>query len=342
MSGSTNSPPNVSRVEDARIAHRLRRLREELIDDSVPLDLDGPDGVALLEEVDYALHPPSHEGTSPRFGALIAGATNPQTDRYAFPAIVEHTAVDIATVRRLADGRTSFIARSRRGHALVSFDRTIEHEATAVQVAATASITVVQRRENGWVRIFAPSTVVTWDGARWWSKPMASHLAAAIADATSPLESAVLTGIAEFCVHWMSAGHIGGILVWLTDEAAHRDHFGFGAEVRIPPLHIANRQHFAALLNVLAQTDRAAIVEPDGRVDTVGVALRTSEAAARAIPAFRGTRHTSALRYSYDTPSALVFVVSSAGPVSVLREGRLITAAAPTAPEDSDGDSSER
>ena len=109
---------------------------------------------------------------------------------------------------------------------------------------------------------------------------------------------------------------------------------GFGAEVEIPPLQVANRQHYAALLNVLAQTDRAAIVEADGRIDTVGVALRATDRAAHEVPAFRGTRHTSALRYSYDTPSALVFAVSSAGPVSVFRGGQLISAAAPTAPED--------
>ena len=39
------------------------------------------------------------------------------------------------------------------------------------------------------------------------------------------------------------------------------------------------------------------------------------------VDAFRGTRHTSALRYSYDDPTATLIVVSEDGPVSVLRGG---------------------
>ncbi len=35
-------------------------------------------------------------------------------------------------------------------------------------------------------------------------------------------------------------------------------------------------------------------------------------------------RHTSARRYSYDDPQATVIVVSEDGPVTVLRNGRLL------------------
>lgn len=37
---------------------------------------------------------------------------------------------------------------------------------------------------------------------------------------------------------------------------------------------------------------------------------------------FGGTRHTSALRYSYDDPRATLIVISEDGPVSVMRAGK--------------------
>jgi hypothetical protein len=56
----------------------------------------------------------------------------------------------------------------------------------------------------------------------------------------------------------------------------------------------------------------------------LGVLLVASPASEFEVEAFRGTRHTSARRYSYDDPSAVVVVVSEQGPVTVLRAGRII------------------
>ena len=47
-------------------------------------------------------------------------------------------------------------------------------------------------------------------------------------------------------------------------------------------------------------------------------------AAKTTIEPYRGTRHTSGLRYSFDDPLATVIVVSEDGPVSVLRNGELL------------------
>ncbi|WP_162942063.1 diadenylate cyclase [Desertimonas flava] len=320
-----------------RRRRRLRRLREELLDADVPIDLDGASGEALIEELDYARFPHTHEGVSPVFGALIVPDEVIDPARLGFPALVEITDIDHDVVRRLADGRTSFIARHDHGVvALVSFDRTIEHEATAVQVATSAGITVVQRQYTGSIRVFAPNAVITWDGARWWSKPLASQLARTIRAARPELLSPVLDGLTEFCVHWLSAGRVGALLVWQTEGTGSPSHLGVRASVAIPPLEMTERQHYAALRNALAQTDRAALVSPGGRVDRIGVALRWSEEAVAVVPAYRGTRHTSARRFSRDEPSAVVFAVSSAGPVSVLHGGEIISVATTTPPGDTD------
>ena len=93
-----------------------------------------------------------------------------------------------------------------------------------------------------------------------------------------------------------------------------------GAAVEIPRLDLSHRAHFAALLNALSQYDRAALVDPGGTVSTVGVQLRSSERS-RTLGPYLGTRHTSALRFTADEPSTLVFVVSSNGPLSVFCRG---------------------
>ena len=280
-----------------------------------------------LEELDYALRPHVHEGRPPRFGALIAAASSLDPADLMFPAIVEPTDVDLRTVRRLADGRTSFVARTRTGAAVVSFDRTIEHEATAVRVAQASGTTLIQRRSDGVVRVFSSGGAITWDGTRWWVKPMATQLAGAVAAVRPDLDGPVLAGLAEFCVHWLSPGRVGALLVWHTSAGAAPGHLGFGAAITIPPLDFARREHFPAALSVLAQTDRAALVGPHGRVEHVGVALRWSDEAIDRVAPYRGTRHTSARRFSYDEPTAVVFATSSSGPVSVFGGGDVIAAA---------------
>jgi DNA integrity scanning protein DisA with diadenylate cyclase activity len=80
------------------------------------------------------------------------------------------------------------------------------------------------------------------------------------------------------------------------------------------------------VLNALSQFDRAALVDATGCIATVGAHLWSSEASRREIPALRGTRHTSAVRFSADARGSVVFVVSSSGTLSVFHGGQRIDA----------------
>jgi len=115
---------------------------------------------------------------------------------------------------------------------------------------------------------------------------------------------------------------VGATLLWRTDGDPHElDGLGMQASVPIPPLDLRRRAHFAALLNALSQYDRAALVDRHGQIRTVGVHLRSSERSRHEHPPYRGTRHTSALRFSADCASAIPFVVSSNGTLSVFSHG---------------------
>jgi hypothetical protein len=87
----------------------------------------------------------------------------------------------------------------------------------------------------------------------------------------------------------------------------------------------------------LAQIDGASLFDSGGTLRAIGVRLIPSAHAEMSIAPFRGTRHTSARRYSADDPGATVIVVSEDGPVTVMRAGHLRGASVLTAP-DSVGD----
>ncbi len=309
---------------DAR-ARRVERLRLELDDEGIWLPSDAELVEMLLAELEYARHPHAHEGVAPRYGALLS-ARAPATADIGTLDLIDVGDVPIDVVRRLADGRSSFVVRTvGRPSKLVSFDRTREYESSAVHLALGTGAVVVQRLGLGWVRLTTPDGVATWDGIHWARKPLSVRIAEQAAPNVPHADPVVLSNLLELCIHWLGAGRVGASLVWRTDGDPHDlDHLGMAASVQIPTLDIRKRSHFAPLLNALAQYDRATLVDPDGRISTVGVHLRSSEAVRAEISPFRGTRHTAALRFSAGEPSAIVFVVSSSGSLTVFRAGERI------------------
>jgi len=300
----------------------MLRLRNELDDEGIWMPVDDDLLGLLLAELDYARHPHAHEGVAPRYGALL---TTPDVMRRQ-PAgsleIVDISDIPLTVARRLADGRSSFVARVvGGGERLICFDRTREYESSVVHLSVNTGALVVQRLGRGWVRLSTPEGVATWDGIQWSKKPLSFDLTSRIAVHASDADRAVLANIVELCTHWLGAGRVGATLVWsLAGDPRDLARVGMSAAVEIPRLDLSHRAHFAALLNALSQYDRAALVDPVGTVSTVGVQLRSSEKS-RTLGPYLGTRHTSALRFTADEPSTLVFVVSSSGPLSVFCRG---------------------
>jgi hypothetical protein len=304
------------------LKRRLGRLREELADEAVPLPVDTRQGLALLEELDYARQPPIHEGRAPRYGALVSIDTAPQLDR------LEAIGEDLAVLRRLADGRASFVVRGSHSPAgLVYFDHSLEYEASAIALHAETGAYVIQRGATGKVRVCGPDGVVNWDGVQWDFKPLADRHVAPIRRLVPQIDEEVLVGLLELCVHWLSPGHIGAsLVVGLDGDPRKLLHLDRSGEMDVPSLNVTRRDHFSPLLSLLSQVDGATLVDPDGEVSTVQVGLQWSDLAGQLVAPTGGMRHTSARRFSFDEVSSLVFVVSQDGPASVFSDGALLTA----------------
>jgi hypothetical protein len=130
----------------------------------------------------------------------------------------------------------------------------------------------------------------------------------------------VLGDLLDLGVHWLSSGRVGATLVW-HPAPGPLDGVDREAAIAAPGLQLRARAHRSAWLSLLAQLDRAVVVDAAGALVEVGVTLGASVDAEATVPPLGGTRHTSARRFSYDHRHVVVMVVSEDGPVSVFSGG---------------------
>lgn len=309
---------------------RLRRLAEELTEEGMAFLLDGASAV-LLEELDYALRPPVHERRIPSYGSILGATAPPEAWTPATELNADRLPTDAfgdAQVRRFADGISSWAVRTDAGvDELVVFDRSAGSERDLVILASATGGIVVQRHPNGVVRVVGPAGVVRHDITGWHHEaPLVDWIETVCGRSNGPT---VLGRLLDFAVHDLGARGIGALLVLHpTGDLA----FAHEQRLPVPPeLHIDRPPALAPLRHALAQTDGATVFDHHGVLRQMGVRLIPSQAAELAVRPMGGTRHTSARRYSFDDPDAIVIVVSEDGPVTILQAGERI-GRSPTAP----------
>ena len=312
---------------DAALERRLRRLREELTDEQLPLPLDGLAGLHLLAELHYARRPPFHENRLPRYGALVFPGV-PDWDRFPqVPLLVPADGIPVEVLRRFADGRSSFTVTTPQGlSGLASFEHSLEDEVAAVRLQRTGA-TVVQRSAS-LVRVCTAGGVIVWNGSQWLLKPLAEDYVRVVARLIPHADRAVLAGLLEFAVHSLAAARVGATLVWNVDgcppDDPRRGLADRGGARMGPALSVARRAHFPALLSALSQVDLATMVTADGAVGPIGVRLEHTARAGQLVAALGGARHTSARRFTFDVPSVLAVVVWESGRVTLFSGGAVV------------------
>lgn len=313
---------------------RLQRLADELAEEGLPAFEGVADPVAALVELAYALRPQRFEGRVPTYGALL-----PPTAELLVEPLDLGTPVDLVPVgdvdvqfaRRFADGVTSYAVRCGDGIPFVAcFHRNMADEYDLVGLQAALGGTIVQRHPRGQVRLFGPAGVIRWDGVAWhhdapidaWIDRLRSVVDGLPVDDVRPLM--------RFALHELAAQRIGATLIWRPSVGS------LPASRHEPLVHNAPRLRLdsvgeeAALAHALSQTDGAALFDVELSLVGLGIRLAPSPEAERSIGAMQGMRHTSALRYSFDDPEAVVIVVSEAGPVTLMHRGRAVTTVDPT------------
>lgn len=303
---------------------RLRRLAEELAEEG--LDLHRSDRELLIEEIDHALRPPVHERRVASSGTILQPTTDPagweaDTGLAITRATVGPQPLDAA--RRFADGLASWLVRQIEApNEWLVFDRPAGSERDLGVIARTMGSTIVQRHPSGLVRVVGEVGVLRWDGYSWHHEPPVGQWIDIVQACRQVHDIGVLRHLLEFAVHDLGANGVGALLIY-RDAASDGPVF----EQRLPtppPLHIDRPTNLAPLRHALAQIDGAAVFDIDGVLRHLGVRLVPSGDAERDVEGYRGTRHTSGRRYSYDDPTSTVIAVSEDGPVSVFRKGRIL------------------
>lgn len=314
------------------LSRPLRRLWSELEDDGVVLEVDGRVGALILDELEYARHPPQFERRTPLHGALIVPDDRSLISSGELVDLLDLEDQPLATVRRFADGRSTYLVRQPDGtQQLACFRRSVQYEADMVEIQADIGGFIVQRTPMyGVTRLFTPMATIEWSGHRWTTRRNARAEQARLQPRLPGVPVPLLNGMLDLAIHWLSPAKIGATLVL---PGAHGD---AGLDVEhstiAPPLSITKRHHYAALFSSLMQADLATVIDPSGLVRRIGVALRASPEASVAVNSSRGMRHRSAARYTFDQPEALAVVVSEDGPVTTFHRGHALSECAGSVP----------
>jgi DNA integrity scanning protein DisA with diadenylate cyclase activity len=211
------------------------------------------------------------------------------------------------------------------------FDRPAGSERDLVVLAEALDAVIVQRHPNGAVRVVGSFGVMRWNGLTWHHEQLVSTWFDLVRARKPSADVELVEMLLEFAVHDLGARGIGATLVHRPDVGLESS---FEHRLPTPPaLQITRASDLAPLRHALAQVDGASLFDAGGTLRAIGVRLIPTAHAEMSIAAFRGTRHTSARRYSADDPSATVIVVSEDGPVTVMKAGHLMGASSLAQPE---------
>ena len=307
-------------------AGRLRRLAEELEESGLPLRGTAAFREVLLQEIDVALRPPVHERRMASSGTVVEPMSDPATWEGGAHLGINRGSVNdrpLPASRHFADGLSSWVVRRTDGtNEWMVFDRPAGSERDLVVLADVLEATIVQRHPSGSVRVVGAFGVLRWLGLTWHHEPPISSWIDTVTASPDHGDPQVLEALLNFAVHDLGSQGTGSLLIYRSDPSP-----GPPVEELLPTpprLRIGQAYHLAPLRHALGQIDGAAVFDADGVLRQLGVRLVPSNVAEETIEAFRGTRHTSGRRYSFDDPLATVIAVSEDGPVSVLRNGAVL------------------
>lgn len=124
--------------------------------------------------------------------------------------------------------------------------------------------------------------------------------------------------ILEFAYYELSLRGIGATIVyWLGSTYSHTNSpikDSFHLDFNTP-------SHQQMLKQYITYNDGAVIINRDNKILGGQAHLSYSDYSEKMIEAYSGTRHTSARRFSFDYPEAIIVTISMDGPVSIFSDG---------------------
>lgn len=277
----------------------------------------------IAAELARCLDPFVHEQDIRPYGAIVVRET-PHFDRLG--RILDTAGLPDEEIRSLADGIHSVmvIVKGEAPRLLLlteSMDTDQDYASHAVWVDGL----IICNDGRGVVRIVTDSSVTLVEGRRWIAKDLVYEAAEDIVQVVPAARLDVVRRLLELAHHQISPKRVGATLLYAltanVDAPRRRDD---GIAVGGLGLSVLNESDEPLLLHQARYRDGALLIGHDGRLLAVNVILRPTRDSEQAVPATKGTRHTSAARHTYDCPDVLAFVISTDGPVTVFSDGQRI------------------
>jgi DNA integrity scanning protein DisA with diadenylate cyclase activity len=274
-----------------------------------------PDLEQIVDEVEYALYPPKHEGKLPTYGCIV-------TTECPLGNGIEMVPADLG--REMADGVATFAIScgGKRDH-IALLDSAHDEELQLIDLSKRFKGILVHRNAREIVRVFAPKAIHIYEAGEWKVRPYADSVLADVTEAVPQAGFVTLNGLLTVAFHVLSPSNVGTTLIWWLDNVDNLPQGG--TSLSMLAMNVKQKNHYPAIRSLLRKHDGAVFVSPDGRLLTLGFQLKYSDIAASIISQTGGTRHTSAKRFSYDEPRVVAVTVSEDGPVSVFSDGIKVT-----------------
>lgn len=229
-------------------------------------------------------------------------------------------------IHSLADGRQSLtVVVKGQPPQVVLLNEPMDTEQDFASHAVWVDGVIVANDSRGVVRIVTDSSITVVQGRRWMTKDLVYEAAEDIMQIVPSADPRVVRKLLELTHHRISPARIGATILYrLSDAAAPTKGRDAGVALAGVGLSVLDDAEHPIFVHLARYHDGALLVGRDGRLEAVNVIIRPSSASERAVPAMKGTRHTSAARHSHDVADVLAFVVSTDGPVTVFSGGHRV------------------
>ena len=263
----------------------------------------------------------AHEGIIPSIGVIFVEAAS---ELYG----VEYVLVPCEQknmARKFANGIDCFLLYEKEVFfGLVYFNEPLINELLLVRAFPPSGGLFVQRGPTGIVKFFQGNSIILLENRNWFTKPLIKEAAWKISRCILEINHAILNRILEFAFHLLSPiPQVGATIIWWLKDipVLHSEALSTGQDISEFNFSILDEARAVTFCHFLSQIDGATFLNEYGQFVRTGIHLKNSNKSRLLIPELKGTRHTSAQRFSYDFSNCLVITVSSDGPVTIFSDG---------------------
>ena len=273
----------------------------------------------LYETLAKLIYMKPHEGKYPKIGIVFSENDLSKYSDEVLP--IKNKNINLSL--RLSDGESSFLwfGAQKYINGILLFEDLKNNEYNLMKLSEkTNSIIFIYKDKE--IKIFAEGNIYTHENRDWKIKNGIKEKIEEIVNLTDYKYPDVVIKLIEFAYYELSPNKIGSILIYLLNNDYEKI-----KELKPPiefndyKINFKKKIHHYLVKNFLKQIDGATLILPKGNIWGTGLHLQYSKNSKNIILEEKGTRHTSAKRFTYDYSNAIVIVTSEDGPVTVYSDG---------------------